>query len=87
MPVFGFVLVHGAVGVRVRVLVRRLVVLVLVVVVGVTVLVGMLHAVGVPVRMLVLLSHGRGFGPPGGPAYCAASAPGNITHVMLRTNA
>ena len=66
MPVFGFVLVrvhvHGAVGMRVRVLVRRLVVVVLVVVVRVTVRVGVLDPVGMPVGMLVLLSHGPRFG-------------------------
>jgi hypothetical protein len=66
--VFGFVLVvvlvHRSVVVRVRLFVRRgVLVLVLVIVIAVAVLVRVLDAVGVLVRMPVLVSHGGRFGP------------------------
>jgi hypothetical protein len=72
-------LVFGVVRVRLRVLVLgRFLVLVFVVVVAVSVLVRVLDTVGVPVGMLVLLSHDDRFGPrpaaalPGPPHGAAA---------------
>ena len=78
--VFGFVLVrvrvNRAVAVRVRMLVPGgLLVLVLMVVIAVPVLVRVLHAVRVPVRVLVLVGHEQGFGWPGVAALQAGSYP------------